>query len=59
VRVVIDLQSSQSGSRHGGIGRYSMSLAKAMIEQSRGHEFWVVLNWINAGGNKEYKARVY
>lgn len=44
MRIVIDLQSCQSGSRKGGIGRYSLSLAKEMIRQSRGHDFWVVLN---------------
>lgn len=44
MRIVIDLQSCQSGSRKGGIGRYSMSLAKEMIRQSNGHDFWIVLN---------------
>lgn len=44
MRIVIDLQSCQSGSRFGGIGRYSLALAKAMVRQPRGHDFWVVLN---------------
>ena len=44
MRIVIDLQSCQSGSRYGGIGRYSLALAKAMVRESRGHEFWVVVN---------------
>ena len=44
MRIVIDLQSCQSGSRYGGIGRYSLSLAKGMVRQARGHEFWVIVN---------------
>lgn len=44
MRIVIDLQSCQSGSRLGGIGRYSLALAKSMIRQSREHDIWVVLN---------------
>lgn len=45
MRIVLDLQACQTpGSRTRGIGRYSMSLARAMIEDSRGHEFIVVLN---------------
>lgn len=44
MKILIDLQSCQSGSRLGGIGRYSMSLAKAMIRQGVGHEFFVLLN---------------
>lgn len=44
MRIVIDLQSAQTLSRHRGIGRYSLSLAKAMIEQGEGHEFFLALN---------------
>ncbi|HQS02828.1 MAG: hypothetical protein B7Y07_03170 [Halothiobacillus sp. 24-54-40] len=44
MRIVIDLQSCQSGSRLGGIGRYSLELAKAMARNSNGHELWIVLN---------------
>ena len=44
MRIVIDLQSYQSGSRLGGIGRYSLELAKAMARNSNGHEFWIILN---------------
>jgi glycosyltransferase involved in cell wall biosynthesis len=44
MRIVIDLQSCQSGSKWGGIGRYSMELAKAMASESRGHEVWLALN---------------
>jgi hypothetical protein len=44
MRIVIDLQSAQTLSRHRGIGRYSLSLAKAMIEKGTGHEFILALN---------------
>ncbi|WP_157182067.1 glycosyltransferase [Methylobacterium sp. WSM2598] len=38
------MQSAQSGSRHGGIGRYSIDLAKAMIATAGDFEFSVLLN---------------
>lgn len=45
MRIVIDLQACQSpGSRFRGIGRYSGSLAQAMLRSGRGHEFWIALN---------------
>ena len=44
MRIVLDLQGAQTGSRLRGIGRYSMSLAKAMIKNGPEHEFIVVLN---------------
>lgn len=44
MRIVLDLQGAQTGSRLRGIGRYSMSLAKAMIKNGQEHEFIVVLN---------------
>lgn len=46
MRIVVDLQACQSGSRLGGIGRYSLNLAQALALQCerRGHELHVVLN---------------
>lgn len=44
MRLVIDLQGCQSGSKRGGIGRYSMELAKAMARAPRGHDLWLVLS---------------
>jgi glycosyltransferase involved in cell wall biosynthesis len=45
MRIVLDLQACQtSGSRNRGIGRYSMSLAIAMIRQAHNHEILIVLN---------------
>ncbi len=44
MRILIDLQGCQSGSRFGGIGRYSMSLAKAMLQLGTSHEICLLLN---------------
>ena len=44
MRILIDLQCCQSDSRFGGIGRYSMSLAKAMLRLQSGHDFSLLLN---------------
>ena len=44
MRIVIDLQSAQTESRFRGIGRYSMSLAKAMVRNRGVHEIVIALN---------------
>ena len=44
MRILIDLQGCQSDSRFGGIGRYSMSLAKAMLRLDTRHEICLLLN---------------
>ncbi len=45
MRIVIDLQACQStGSRHRGIGRYSLALAKAMVRNAGDHEIWLMLS---------------
>jgi len=46
MRVVLDLQACQASSRFRGIGRYSMSLAHALIAEllGRGHEIVIALN---------------
>lgn len=45
MRIVIDLQGAQStGSRNRGIGRYSMSLSKAIIKNRNDHEILLVLS---------------
>ncbi|MFM0044181.1 glycosyltransferase [Paraburkholderia sediminicola] len=49
MRIVIDLQGAQStGSRNRGVGRYSMSLAQAIIRNKGPHEVIVALNGIFA-----------
>lgn len=45
MRIVIDLQAVQStGSRNRGIGRYSLSLALAMVRNRGEHEIFIALN---------------
>lgn len=43
MKLLIDLQSCQSGSNLGGIGRYSLQLTKAIAEIAD-HEIWLLLN---------------
>ncbi|OSS42404.1 glycosyl transferase, group 1 family protein [Desulfurella amilsii] len=44
MRIVLDLQACQSESRFRGMGRYSMSLAKAIAKNACDHEIWLSLN---------------
>jgi glycosyltransferase involved in cell wall biosynthesis len=44
MRIVIDLQGAQCGSRHRGIGRYSLALALAMVRNRGDHEIIIALN---------------
>ncbi len=44
MRIVLDLQGTQSGSRFRGIGRYSLGLAKAIAREAHQHEVWIALN---------------
>lgn len=45
MRILIDLQACQStGSRTRGIGRYSFSLAQAMLKNSASHDMHLLLN---------------
>lgn len=55
MRIVIDLQSCQSGSSLGGIGRYSLELAKAMVTGAPGDEFIIVLNNRNEAGASQIR----
>lgn len=47
MRLVIDLQCCQSGSGLGGIGRYSLDLARAMIADPGDDEVIVIMNNLN------------
>lgn len=49
MRIVIDLQGAQTSSRHRGIGRYVLSLVKAMYINRREHEVFIVLNAFESG----------
>ena len=44
MRIVIDLQGAQSESRYRGIGRYSLSLTKAILANKGDHQIIVALN---------------
>jgi len=44
MRIVLDLQACQSDSQFRGMGRYSMSLAKAIARQAGNHDIWIALN---------------
>lgn len=44
MRIVIDLQGAQTESRFRGIGRYSLSLTKAIVQEAGAHEVWIALN---------------
>lgn len=44
MRIVIDLQGAQTGSRNRGIGRYSLALAQAIVQNAKEHEIFVVVN---------------
>ena len=44
MRIVLDLQGAQTESRYRGIGRYTLSLAKAIIRNRGQHEVFIVLN---------------
>jgi glycosyltransferase involved in cell wall biosynthesis len=44
MRIVIDLQGAQTKSRFRGIGRYTLSFTKALIQHDNQHEFLLVLN---------------
>ncbi len=44
MRILIDLQGAQTQSRFRGIGRYSLSLVKALLKCNTKHEIYIALN---------------
>ena len=44
MRIVIDMQGAQTDSRFRGIGRYTLSLTRALLRQARDHEIILALN---------------
>lgn len=46
--LLLDLQGCQNNSRHRGIGRYSLSLAKAMLRNRGSHRVMLLLNGLFA-----------
>jgi glycosyltransferase involved in cell wall biosynthesis len=55
MRIVIDLQGAQSGSRHRGIGRYSLALGKAIVRNRGSHEIFILLNGLFPESIREIK----
>jgi glycosyltransferase involved in cell wall biosynthesis len=48
MRIVIDLQGAQNGSRYRGIGRYTLALTKGILRNNSGHEIILALNGLFA-----------
>jgi glycosyltransferase involved in cell wall biosynthesis len=44
MRILIDFQGAQTESRFRGIGRYSLALVEAIIQNAKQHEIWILLN---------------
>lgn len=44
MRLLLDLQGAQGGSRHSGLGRYSLEFARALARARGGHEVRLLLN---------------
>ena len=44
MRIIIDLQSCQNGSRDRGIGRYALELSKAIVNSAVDNDYWIVLS---------------
>lgn len=44
MRVVIDLQGAQASNKSRGIGRYSLSLAQALVRHRKEHDVVIMLN---------------
>ena len=44
MRIAIDFQGAQNGSRFRGIGRYTSSFVRQLIIEGQDHEFFLVLN---------------
>src|SRR3984957_20715453 len=55
MRILIDLQGAQSGSRSRGIGRYSLALGKAIVRNAREHGVLILLNGLFAESIKDIR----
>ena len=56
MRIVLDLQGAQGESRIRGIGRYSLSLAEAIVRNRGAHEVHLVLNGMLTEGVEPIRA---
>ena len=59
MRIVIDMQGAQASNKERGIGRYTLSLAKAMVRNSGGHEVYLVLNALFPNTIESIRAAFY
>ncbi|MFI8029186.1 glycosyltransferase [Serratia marcescens] len=57
MRIVIDLQGAQTESRFRGIGRYTLSIAKAIIRNNSQHEIFIALSALFPETIAELKAQ--
>jgi ADP-heptose:LPS heptosyltransferase len=57
MRILIDLQGSQSGSRHRGIGRYTSALAKAIVRNRGSHDVFILLSGLFPESIDDIKAQ--
>lgn len=55
MRLIFDLFPSQTSSRFRGIGRYTLSLAKAMAAQARTHEMRVLANGLYPDSTAQFR----
>lgn len=55
MKLLLDLQGAQSESRLRGIGRHTRSLAKAIVQQDRGHHVSVLLNGMLRQNSEELR----
>ncbi|MFH8134998.1 glycosyltransferase family 4 protein [Pantoea osteomyelitidis] len=44
MRILIDMQSCQTGSRYRGVGRYCLELVKSVVKKDKENEFLLLLN---------------
>lgn len=44
MRLLLDLQGAQGSSRHAGVGRYTLDLARALVRGRRDHEVQILVN---------------
>ena len=56
MRILIDLQAKQNGSRERGIGRYSLALTRAIARNASGHQIFVLLNGLFPESLEEVRA---
>ncbi|MFL1462677.1 glycosyltransferase [Roseococcus sp. DSY-14] len=56
MRLLLDLQGAQGGARRGGLGRYTLELARALLRHPRGHDPLVLVNTGLAGSAAELLA---